>query len=53
MRLDVGIEIVGDKVVVAMLGDRVDDCREGVCVAEGVGADGVEDGGQRRVKGDA
>ena len=43
LRLDVRGEVIGDKVVVAVLDDAVDECREGLCVAECAISDSFED----------
>ena len=50
LRRDVAVEVVGDKVVVAVLGDRGEEGREVRRVAECAGADGVEDCGEVGVK---
>ena len=45
VRLDIAIEIIGNEIVIAMLGDAVAQSGEVACVAKFVGADRFEDFG--------
>jgi hypothetical protein len=50
MRLEVGCKVIRDEVVVAVLGNAVDQSVEGAWVTELAGPDGVEDGGEVRIE---
>lgn len=50
MRLDVAVEVVGNEIVVAVIGDGTAQGGEAVRVAEGAVLDGVEDLGEVRVE---
>ena len=52
LRLDVGIEVIADKIIVAVVGDAVAQRAEARGVAEGIGFDGVEDAREVRVEGE-
>ena len=43
MGFDVAVEIIANKVIVAVIYDRADEGGELVCITESAGADGVED----------
>ena len=51
VRLDITIEVVADKVIVAVVADGADEGRELVGVTESVGLDGLEDFDEVRVYG--
>lgn len=42
MRLDIATEVIGDEVVIAVVGDGTYKSREGACVTEHVGMDGIK-----------
>lgn len=52
MCLDVGVEVVGDEVVIPLVDDGVAQRGEAARVAELAGLDGGEDGGEVRVEGE-
>lgn len=43
MRLDIAIEIIRNKIVVAVIGDGVAESAEAVCIAKGATFDGIKD----------
>ena len=53
LRLHIAIEIIANKIIVAVVSDAIAQSRETVRIAEGVRFDGVEDFSKVRVEGEA
>ena len=43
MGFEIGVEVVGNEVIVSMVFDGVDECGKGALVAKGIGIEGIED----------
>ena len=43
MRLDITIEIIGNEIKVAVIGDGVAESAEAACIAKGAASDGIKD----------